>query len=82
MSANKKTLEIFGVTDVRDIRNSQLFSKIIKSNNLWSYWDTYLYWLEDGKLIIINTVKNSKLTYQIIDANNYTCICAATVYSI
>lgn len=80
MTANKKTLEIFSVTDVRDIRKSQLFSDIIIANE-WSHWDNYLYWLKDGKLIIVNIAKKAKLTFQFKDANDYVCISAATVYS-
>ena len=80
MSANKKTLEILGVTDVREIKNTQLFSDII-INNDWSHWDNYLYWLEDGKLIIVNIITKTKLTFQFKDTNDYVCISAATVYS-
>lgn len=78
MNPAQYILFIFGVTDIRDIAATDLFSEILYHNG-YHPRDCF-HWIEDDKLIVINIREKAKLTFQFENSTNYSCIRGAMIH--
>lgn len=76
MRNNKNTMNIFGVTDIRDIGKTTLFNDILNFN-YWNHRDT-VYWLDDGYIVIANMREKQMRTY-LVNNRDYVCIRSTTL---